>query len=155
MQNKLSVTLLSMLISSVVFVPSLSSGAVELTPTLKDFASLPRLMAPALSPTGKYLSALVNVEDKQLLLVRDLDHLAGKPYLISGANWKIRRHIWVSPHDLLLGISLPETVMGMPLVVTRLIHVDVKKQKQRLLFKREKSEGFFSDARSSHCSASK
>lgn len=143
MQNKLSVTLLSILISSAVFVSSVSSVAAELSPNLKDFASLPRLMAPTLSPTGKYLSALVNFEDKQLLLVRDLDNLASKPYLISGEHWKIRRHIWVSPHDLLLGISLPETAMGLPLVVTRLIHVDVKKQKQRLLFKKEKSEGFF------------
>ena len=106
------------------------------------FASLPRLTGPSLSPTGKYLGALVNAKDKQLLLIRDLDDLSKKPYLISGQDWKIQQHLWVSPNDLLLSIAMPETLGGTPLVVSRLIHVDVKKQKQRLLFK-EKSAGFF------------
>ena len=92
---------------------------------------------PSLSPTGKYLGALVNAKDKQLLLIRDLDDLAKKPYLISGQDWKIQQHLWVSPNEQ------PCRRRWATLVVSRLIHVDVKKQKQRLLFKRKKSAGFF------------
>ena len=123
--------------------PFSTSAQVKQKPGILDFASLPRLTGPSLSPTGKYLGALVNAKDKQLLLIRDLDDLSKKPYLISGQDWKIQQHLWVSPNDLLLSIAMPETLGGTPLVVSRLIHVDVKKQKQRLLFKREKSAGFF------------
>ena len=123
--------------------PFSTSAQVKQKPGILDFASLPRLTGPSLSPTGKYLGALVNAKDKQLLLIRDLDDLSKKPYLISGQDWKIQQHLWVSPNDLLLSITMPETLGGTPLVVSRLIHVDVKKQKQRLLFKREKSAGFF------------
>ena len=123
--------------------PFSTSAQVKQKPGILDFASLPRLTGPSLSPTGKYLGALVNAKDKQLLLIRDLDDLSKKPYLISGQDWKIQQHLWVSPNDLLLSITMPETLGGTPLVVSRLSHVDVKKQKQRLLFKREKSAGFF------------
>ena len=141
MQRLLTVFFVSLVFSSAT--SSSTFAEMAKAPGLLDFASLPRLTAPALSPTGKYLSALVNDKDKRVLLIRDLDNANKKPYLISGRDWKIHRRMWVSPKDLLLGISIPETLNGVPLVVTRLVHVDVEKQKQRLLFKREESQGFF------------
>lgn len=110
---------------------------------LLDFASQPRLSAPTLSPTGRYLAARVNVRERQLLMIREVDDLKKQPFLISGSNWTLGRYRWVSPTDLLLSISIPDVYMGVPQVVTRLVHVDVEKQKQRLLFRKEKSPGFF------------
>ena len=42
---------------------------------LLDFASQPRLSAPTLSPTGRYLAARVNVRERQLLMIREVDDL--------------------------------------------------------------------------------
>ena len=76
-------------------------------------------------------------------MIREVDDLKKQPFLISGSNWTLGRYRWVSPTDLLLSISIPDVYMGVPQVVTRLVHVDVEKQKQRLLFRKEKSPGFF------------
>lgn len=59
---------------------------------LLDFASQPRLSAPTLSPTGRYLAARVNVRERQLLMIREVDDLKKQPFLISGSNWTLGRY---------------------------------------------------------------
>ena len=116
--------------------------SAELKASAEDFYRLPRFSAASLSPSGQYLSARVMTGNKLGLLVQPLEG-DGKPYLMdSGDNWTIRRTLWVSDHEILVGFYRPTSFGPSPVLVTRAMLLDMKTRKVRTLFRREEGYGF-------------
>ena len=65
-----------------------------------------------------------------------------QPFVASGNKWKINWLDWVSDEDLLIGVSIPSQVMTTPVIITRLISVDMRTKKTTLMFKREDTKPF-------------
>ena len=110
--------------------------------TIDDFARKPRVSQVGLSTDGRYFSGIMYINGSQTLAIDEIG-VEEQPFFISGSDWVIRWHHWMSPSDVLISVSLPSHIQGTPVMVTRLVHADVAKRKLRLLFQKEQARGFF------------
>lgn len=110
---------------------------------IEDFAGLPRFSDLAISTQGTYYSAFIGLNDGSMALLVEAFGSPKEPYIVGGGDWHLRWSRWIDDHRLLVGISVPRAIFGTPVQVTRLILVDAKQEKMKMLFRRETGEGFF------------
>jgi dipeptidyl aminopeptidase/acylaminoacyl peptidase len=106
------------------------------------FYRLPNLLQPQLSPSGKYLSARIAVDNQLGLLINDLDGAEDPILLGGGKGWKVNKTLWLSDESKLVSFEQPTNFGGTPVVVTRTMFVDTGSRETKTLFKREKGWGF-------------
>ena len=112
------------------------------THSIEDFASQPGLSRAIVSPSGKYLAGVFYAYGAQAVFVDEIFEQE-QPFVASGNKWKINWLDWVSDEDLLIGVSIPSQVMTTPVIITRLISVDMRTKKTTLMFKREDTRAFW------------
>ena len=93
--------------------------------SIEDFASQPGLSRAIVSPSGKYLAGVFYAYGAQAVFVDEMFEQE-KPFIASGNKWKINWMSWISDEDLLIGVSIPSQIMTTPVVITRLISVDMR-----------------------------
>lgn len=121
-----------------------TSIATESASKLLDpelFAAQPAMHSPQLSPSGKHIAAFVHASSDAILWINDV---AGeeKAFLLSNSKWKSRWFTWISDTELVVGAHVAHTLNRTPLIVSRLIYVDILTRDVRLLFDKDKNEGF-------------
>ena len=105
------------------------------------FAAQPAIVQPTISPSGKYLAGLVHASGKPLLWVSELFGTSD-PFLLSDGQWKIHWFQWISDSELIVSVHVPRHTYGTPIVVSRLVHVDISTRKVKVLFNKDKNPGF-------------
>ena len=111
------------------------AAPADQTWTLEDFAALPMMDAPALSPDGQRIASRVAVNGEQKLIVADVA-VGGKPVrsFALGENdlnwWR-----WVNDEWLIAGISAESNVEGTPWSISRVVSVRQDGSKMNLLAK--------------------
>ena len=110
--------------------------------SIDDFASQPGLSRTTVSPSGKYLAGVFFAYGSQAVFVDEI-FTQEQPFVSSGNKWRINWLEWVSDEDLLIGVSMPSQMMSTPVIITRLISIDMRTKKSTLMFKREQSRGFW------------
>ena len=116
--------------------------ASETKPPASAFYRLPQFAQPRLSPSGKYMSARVRINDKLGLLVKPLEGDEEAFLLDSGDLWTIRKTLWISDHEILVGSSRATVLGGTPITITRAVVLNMENRKVRALFRRAKGRGF-------------
>ena len=111
-------------------------------PPASAFYRLPQFAQPRLSPSGKYMSARVRINDKLGLLVKPLEGDEESFLLDSGDLWTIRKTLWISDHEILVGSSRATVLGGTPITITRAVVLNMENRKVRALFRRAKGRGF-------------
>ncbi len=133
--------LLTLLIVMIAGVPAWSFKE-DKRHSIDDFASQPGLSRATVSPSGKYLAGVFYAYGSQAVFVDEI-FAQEQPFVSSGNKWKINWLEWVSDEDLLIGVSMPSQMMSTPVIITRLISIDMRTKKSTLMFKREQSRGFW------------
>ena len=121
---------------------SFQPASANETHSIEDFASQPGLSRAIVSPSGKYLAGVFYAYGAQAVFVDEMFEQE-KPFIASGNKWKINWMSWISDEDLLIGVSIPSQIMTTPVVITRLISVDMRDKTSTLMYKREESRGFW------------
>ena len=121
---------------------SFQPASANETHSIEDFASQPSLSRATVSPSGKYLAGVFYAYGAQAVFVDEMFEQE-KPFIASGNKWKINWMSWISDEDLLIGVSIPSQIMTTPVVITRLISVDMRDKTSTLMYKREESRGFW------------
>ena len=111
-------------------------------PPASAFYRLPQFAQPRLSPSGKYMSARVRINDKLGLLVKPLEGDEESFLLDSGDLWTIRKTLWISDHEISVGSSRATVLGGTPITITRAVVLNMENRKVRALFRRAKGRGF-------------
>ena len=111
---------------------------------VSDFASLPRVREVNLSPDGTYFSSFVSYQGEVFLVVENLENQE-EPYYVRGPNWHLSWYEWLTDNDILLSISAPSSMQGTPVLVSRLVHVDVSKRTSKVMFSKERRPSFYQD----------
>ena len=88
-------------------------------------AEPPFLADPVLSPDGNRIAARLTINDKNWIGIWDLTGSPGQPRLLEQAGYEVRWLRWAGSGRLLLGIQLAQTVLRIPVVVTRVVSLDV------------------------------
>ena len=104
---RISTVVISALLASSVLAREADSAPEHLgtKPPASAFYRLAQFAHPQLSPSGKYMSAKVRINGKLGLLVKPLEGNEEPYFLDSGDRWTIRRTLWVSDHEILIGFS--------------------------------------------------
>jgi len=110
-------------------------------PALEELAGLPVFSSPELSPDGEWLAWFGQANNSRALVVKKVKDDKNEPWLVTGSNWTLRRFDWLTDNRMLLYISIPQSLQGVPITVTRLVVVDPKTQKVRLMFKKDTGRG--------------
>jgi dipeptidyl aminopeptidase/acylaminoacyl peptidase len=106
------------------------SGPAEAAPPpplpVADFAQLPFLQSPVLSPDGKHIAARLLVEDKLLVAIMQLDGAkATRRAVLNIPKARIYRYQWAGSGKLLLGLVVTAPLYGFPIPVTSLVAYDL------------------------------
>ena len=105
------------------------------------FSAQPTIQGPNISPSGQHIAGLIHVSGKPVLWIKALFGDAA-PLIFSDGQWKIRWFDWISDSELIVGVHVPRSIIGTPIVVSRLMHVDVSTRKTKMLFSKDKNVGF-------------
>ena len=101
--------------------PSVSGSA----PPLKAFASLPEVEEVTLSPSGKYLAFLKNIDGETALVTLPVE--GGKAQVVITSNnekFRMAHYYWVGDERLLISVRFPEKRYGVDTVEGRLIAIN-------------------------------
>ncbi len=101
--------------------PSVSAPVVT-APTpraVADFAALPFLSDPELSPDGKRYAAKLAVDGTQMLAIADIFDTGTKPRLIALGDNELNSWSWVNDDWLVIQIGAADKLDGDPFYVTR------------------------------------
>lgn len=105
-----------------------------------SYAALPNHAMVRLSPSGRYFSAKVQLDDRYGLVVYDLEKPGQQPYLMSAGETEVRWHQWASDQRLLVSVqrALRRGPIGVGTMETRLVAVDPDGGNGQLLTPRPK-----------------
>ena len=79
---------------------------------LKDFASLPVMRRPQLSPDGKRIAARSSAEGKERLVIFSADDPHARPTVIALGETNVATIRWAGNQKLLLTIQASQKLMG-------------------------------------------
>lgn len=103
--------------------------------TLKDFAALPLMDAPALSPNGRHVASRVAINGEQRLVIADIykggDGIRSIGLGENDLNW----WQWVNDDWLIAGVGAETNVQGMPWYISRVASIKRDGSKVNLLAK--------------------
>lgn len=100
----------------------ISSTVSALTP-VENFAELPFLERPSLSPDGNFIAAAINADGKQTLVIYSLDPNNKSIQKISAGDGDINWWRWVNDDWLVAGTGTTVPAFGEQFYVTRLIRI--------------------------------
>ncbi|HTU12973.1 MAG TPA: S9 family peptidase [Allosphingosinicella sp.] len=111
---------------SVQTAPGASVPAPGAPPTAEAFAELPFISGAVLSPDGARIAARVIADGREQVGVwRLADPRDRPPRLLEQSGYEVRWLRWAGSGRLLLGIQYPQRVLRVPVVVTRIVSLDV------------------------------
>lgn len=116
-----------------------TSGAPKIP--VADFAALPELKKPNLSPDGHWIAARKSAGGKTMLVVLDADHPEAPGKTIGLGKSDPASVSWAGNHRLLLTVWGHEDIMGFRIPFLRLLAVDLQTGAAIILDKR--SQGLF------------
>lgn len=94
--------------------------------TAEAFAELPFLSDAILSPDGNRIAAQVTADGRKQIGVWSLaDARDRPPRLLEQSGYEVRWLRWAGTGRLLIGIQYPQRILHIPVVVTRVISLDV------------------------------
>ncbi len=122
-----------------------NKAPVSFSPTLQNFAALPFVENPELSPNGRYMAARVSVDKKQFLGIIGLYSDAPKKQVIvdlmgDTAKVDVDWWNWVNDDWLLIGVSAVHVIEGQDFKITRLIAMDATTGKMKYLARDAKGQ---------------
>jgi dipeptidyl aminopeptidase/acylaminoacyl peptidase len=128
--NELRALLFSFWLS--VSVPAVATPPAPLP--VSDFAQLPFLRDPLLSPDGKHIAARLLVEDKVLVAIMQLDGASAKRRAVLNIEKStIYGYQWAGNGKLLLSVLMTAPFFGVPIPVTSLVGYDLATGKMTAL----------------------
>lgn len=116
---------------------SAQSPAPDSAPTwtVKDFAALPLMEQPALSPDGLHIASRVAVNGEQLLVIADVHDGPNRVRSLALGDNDLNWWQWVNDDWLIAGIGAESNVQGMPWYVSRVASVKRDGSKINMLAK--------------------
>lgn len=137
MSKRLLLLITGALVCLTVLTSTWADETLQPRPSPAELGQVPHFTQPTLSQTGSWFAAFGMIDGERTLMVENLENKNLKPYLVAGPDWHLRWYRWLADDRLLLSISTPETNYGVPVTVTRLVVVDPKKRKTRMMFIRD------------------
>jgi dipeptidyl aminopeptidase/acylaminoacyl peptidase len=108
--------------------------ATKLAPRpVEDFAALPALQAPVLSPNGKSYAARVAINGTLYFVIVPLD--GGKPHVVGLGDADLNWWRWVNDDWLLIGVGRVSEVQGDDWYISRAVSVSADGSKVQVLAK--------------------
>ena len=93
-------------------------------PPVEQFAQLPFMEAPSLSPDGKYLAARLAAGGKQMFGLFSLFDANAKPVIMELGEMQLNSWEWVNNDWLVLGVGAATKVEGYDVYLSRVVSVD-------------------------------
>ncbi|MDO7836569.1 S9 family peptidase [Sphingobium sp. HBC34] len=103
--------------------------------TVQDFAALPLMASPALSPDGLHIAARVAVKGEQRLVIADIAEGPNRVRQIALGDNDLNWWQWVNDDWLLAGIGAETNVQGAPWYLSRVVSLKRDGSKLNLLAK--------------------
>lgn len=100
---------------------------------LKDFASLPVMRRPKLSPDGKRIAARSSAAGKERLVILSADDPHARPTVIALGETNVATIRWAGNQKLLLTIQASQKLMGVEISYLRLLALDTATGAQRVM----------------------
>jgi dipeptidyl aminopeptidase/acylaminoacyl peptidase len=94
-----------------------------------DFAQLPFLQDPVLSPDGRQIAARLLIQGKLLVAVLQPGESGAPKAIVNIEKTTVLRYSWAGNGKLLLSLMMTVPVMGVPLPATSLVSFDVATKK--------------------------
>lgn len=101
--------------------------------TLEDFAALPLMDSPALSPNGLHIASRVAINGNQRLVIADIAEGPNRVRSIGLADNDLNWWTWVNDDWLILGLGNEDMIQGMPWYISRVASVKKDGSKIRVL----------------------
>jgi len=92
--------------------------------SLKDFASLPVISRPLLSPNGHRIAALSKSDSKSKLVILSADDPQARPSAIALGSTNVAKMRWAGDHKLLLTVEATQKWEGEDISFLRLLSID-------------------------------
>ncbi|WP_145199029.1 alpha/beta hydrolase family protein [Sphingobium sp. B2] len=108
--------------------------------TLKDFAALPLMDAPALSPNGLHIASRVAVNGEQRLVIADVHEGADRIRSIGLSDNDLNWWQWVNDDWLIAGVGAESNVQGTPWYISRVVSIKRDGSKVILLAKKDAAQ---------------
>ena len=108
--------------------------------TLKDFAALPLMDAPALSPNGLHIASRVAVNGEQRLVIADVNEGADRIRSIGLSDNDLNWWQWVNDDWLIAGVGAESNVQGTPWYISRVVSIKRDGSKVILLAKKDAAQ---------------
>ena len=103
--------------------------------TIKDFAALPMMERPALSPDGLHIASRAAVNGAQMLVIADVQEGPNRLRLLPMGENDLNWWKWVNDDWLIAGIGNETNVQGMPWYLSRVVSVKRDGSKINILAK--------------------
>lgn len=103
--------------------------------TLKDFAALPLMDAPALSPNGLHVASRVAIDGEQRLVIADIHEGPGRIRSMGLGENDLNWWQWANDDWLIAGVGAESNMQGMPWYVSRVVSVKRDGSKMNMLAK--------------------
>ena len=123
-----------------------ASSAADVAPSIEAFAARPSVASVAISPSGRYLSAIQTSNGRTAVAVFDQQSDGWHAVLNEGDSWRLSWCRWVSDERLLCGLRGMLKTQGFVYAAGRLIAIDPDGRHLRALLPAAiDSEGQFQD----------
>jgi dipeptidyl aminopeptidase/acylaminoacyl peptidase len=108
--------------------PAADAISVTMRP-VADFAALPYITEPRLSPDGKRIAAKLAVDGQQVLAILSVFEGGGEPFLVGLGDNQLNSWTWVNDDWLAIGIGSAIPLEGETFYVTRVAGVSAEARK--------------------------
>lgn len=118
-----------------------SAPVAPATWTVQDFATLPMMEAPALSPNGLHIASRAALKGAQNLVIADVHEGPNRVRAIALGEIDLNWWTWVNDDWLIAGVGSETFVQGMPWYISRVIGVKRDGSKINVLAKNVAAQG--------------